>query len=474
MRGNTNVGSVLGRVLLPLIYLLTTACGGRNSNEVLLIYSQIGVDALAADRDDADLWRFPLRSRIAAMPLDKPGQSLVLTEGFVAARAPEVSYDGRTLYFSGKKSEPDEWQIWRMDLLSKDVLQVTAGLAGCTEPVCLPDGRIAFSAITDLTSENHAGDKSRALFVIDPLSSQSEKLTFHTGTDYASNVLSDGRLLFAHRGEVAQLLTIRYDGTWLEPYYDSPGRWQLGRVWETRDNRLIFIESRSRKSVSGDMVAITNGRPLNSRTHLSSELSDGFHSLYPVDSQRIVVSYRPQVAQRFTLHFFDQSAATLGPKLCDELEYHAVEPVLAVVRPRPKTFVSLVDKSQNTGLIYCLNANMSNIDVGAQRRASVLQVADENVLLAEVPLAKDGSFYLEVPSDHPLRFTTLDQNGQVVRGPCAPIWVRPGEKHGCIGCHENRELAPENRAPLAVQKAPVLISVCKSTSMSIKHTSGTE
>jgi hypothetical protein len=29
------------------------------------------------------------------------------------------------------------------------------------------------------------------------------------------------------------------------------------------------------------------------------------------------------------------------------------------------------------------------------------------------------------------------------------LWVRPGEQRGCIGCHEPRGRAPENRAILA-------------------------
>jgi hypothetical protein len=30
------------------------------------------------------------------------------------------------------------------------------------------------------------------------------------------------------------------------------------------------------------------------------------------------------------------------------------------------------------------------------------------------------------------------------------IWARRGTSRGCIGCHENKELAPENRVPAAI------------------------
>ena len=37
-----------------------------------------------------------------------------------------------------------------------------------------------------------------------------------------------------------------------------------------------------------------------------------------------------------------------------------------------------------------------------------------------------------------------------VRGPSSWIWIRPGEKRSCIGCHEDPELAPENKVPDAL------------------------
>jgi hypothetical protein len=33
------------------------------------------------------------------------------------------------------------------------------------------------------------------------------------------------------------------------------------------------------------------------------------------------------------------------------------------------------------------------------------------------------------------------------------MWVRKGTSRGCVGCHENKELAPENRVTQALFKA---------------------
>ena len=49
------------------------------------------------------------------------------------------------------------------------------------------------------------------------------------------------------------------------------------------------------------------------------------------------------------------------------------------------------------------------------------------------------------------------QNGKVLNGPSGWIWLRPNERRGCIGCHEDHEMVPENRVPLAVKTSPVNI-----------------
>jgi hypothetical protein len=39
------------------------------------------------------------------------------------------------------------------------------------------------------------------------------------------------------------------------------------------------------------------------------------------------------------------------------------------------------------------------------------------------------------------------------------MWLRPNERRGCVGCHEDHELVPDNRVPLSVKKPPVKIPV---------------
>ena len=72
--------------------------------------------------------------------------------------------------------------------------------------------------------------------------------------------------------------------------------------------------------------------------------------------------------------------------------------------------------------------------------------------LGEAPVEKDGSFFVEVPANQPVRFDLLDAKGQVLRAEHSYIWARPGEQRGCAGCHSSKAVAPENRWPLTLKR----------------------
>ena len=65
----------------------------------------------------------------------------------------------------------------------------------------------------------------------------------------------------------------------------------------------------------------------------------------------------------------------------------------------------------------------------------------------------DGSFFVNVIGNIPFFIQILDEDKMVLHTMRAWTWVRSGSQRGCIGCHEDKELAPENRATQALLKA---------------------
>jgi len=82
------------------------------------------------------------------------------------------------------------------------------------------------------------------------------------------------------------------------------------------------------------------------------------------------------------------------------------------------------------------------------------------IALGQAPVESDGSFYIQAPSEAPLRFELLDRTGKTIAAEKGWFWARQGEQRVCVGCHAGPERAPENIAPqvlLRTQKPAPMI-----------------
>jgi hypothetical protein len=70
--------------------------------------------------------------------------------------------------------------------------------------------------------------------------------------------------------------------------------------------------------------------------------------------------------------------------------------------------------------------------------------------LGIVRVEEDGSAHFYAPAGRVLYFQALDKDFNEIQRMRSVIQLQPGEKRGCIGCHESRQMAPVNaRRPLA-------------------------
>ncbi len=442
-------------ILIVALALIVTAffvvSPGEQAPSGKIVFTQIPVESTSgAEQSD---WRFPEQSRIVALGED--GKVEVLTKSFYAARSPEISFDGLKLLFSGKKKADDPWQIWEMDLKGGEARKLSDTLTGCTDPSYLPgeDG-VVFSALS--------AEGQHALYTVKLDGCCLDRITYRPESDFSTSIMRDGRVLYATGAGSASdlppsLFAIIYDGTKDELFYrPAEGKGYAGRAREVAKELIVFVESESAGLAGGKLVSVELKRPLKTRVDLSDGDPGRFHSLYPLGEKSLVVAYRSSESEPYGLYQFDLETRSIGEKVYSDPEYQSIEPVVAVRRPRIMAFPSIVDKTYDVGLLYGIDADFSSLppadpsQVGT--RSSTLRILTLDGVLGEVPLEADGSFNLEVPADTPLRFETMDEQGRVVRGPSDWVWVRPFDQRGCIGCHEDKELAPPNVLPLAITK----------------------
>ncbi len=175
------------------------------------------------------------------------------------------------------------------------------------------------------------------------------------------------------------------------------------------------------------------------------------------------MSYRKSGSDNYALYEFDAETKTTGRLIFSDPEYDIMDVIVAEAYERPKKLPSEVDLQVKTGLLLCQDINFTGLksknDNPGLIEARLIEVMGPDSTYGIVPVEEDGSFQLKILADKPFRIRTLDEKGQTIIGPCTWMWLRPNERRGCVGCHEDPETVPVNRIPLAVKKPPVLIPV---------------
>ncbi len=172
-------------------------------------------------------------------PVSPNGKLTNLTNAFHggkgAANDPEVSYDGKRILFSMKKSSQDNWRIYEMNSDGSNLQVVTSPLVGDDfDPAYLPNGNIVFvSTRTQIVDEYerrlspllHIGVRSNGS-TGDVKNSNVRQISFNQSHDANPFVHSSGHIYFSrweHLGSPNKftMFSIKPDGTGLFFLYGS-------------------------------------------------------------------------------------------------------------------------------------------------------------------------------------------------------------------------------------------------------------
>ncbi len=456
---------ILLKIFAPGVFcILFASCKNRTSDSMLII-TEVPGNIQNLNSNTKESYRHRPNARISALYPDNPESFNVLTNEFYSASSPDISYDGKYMLFAAQQMENDLWQIWEMDLDNLKARKITSFNVDCFDPVYLPGGRLVFSKLTI----NDTIKTGYPLYTCNLDGSDIRQITFHPNENIATTILKDGRLLTISRQLLPDerdpmLMVLRPDGTKAYMFYNGNGRNALiGRARETTENKIVFIEADDNSELSGNVISINYNRPLYTRVNLTAEINGSFNAVLPLQSGKLLVSFRKSEAKSYALYEFDPEKKSLGQPLYHSTEYDIIDIVVAVKYERPKKLPSEVDMNVKTGLLLCQDINVTGfqsvIDSPGTPKASMIEVSGIDSTYGIVPVEEDGSFYLKVMANEPFQIRTLDKDGHILYGPSSWLWLRPNERRGCVGCHEDPELVPINRIPLAVKKLPVIIPV---------------
>ncbi len=435
--------------------------------------------------------------------LSPSGDFVVLTPEFGSAAQPSLSFDAKRILFAGKRSQRDKWDIWEMDVDGKNKRRLTSDFGNCLEPAYLATSSITAPDFADkvrwilFTSdqpgayEQDGPKPARAIYAmnIEPIADRGtviRRSTFNLSSEYFPTVISDGRVLFTshqpggsgHPNGTFPLLVTNWDGTGLNLFLDArEGGAIRGMACEMPDRTLVFVESEGEtRDGCGQLARVSFKRPLHSRESLSKGPGT-YLNPRPVPDGRLLVSYSDGRQGR-GIFLFDFSMGLPGRRVHQDKKWDDVLAIPVVERPEPQGLLSAVVDTDMTADLHCLDVYESdlrdarNLKTGDVKTARLVegipipnsagpmlplpgQQTASNVrmrILGEVPVEPDGSFMVRIPADTPFFVQLLDGQGIALETQRGWIWVRRGTSRQCLGCHEDKELAPENRATDALLK----------------------
>ena len=430
------------------------------------------------------------------------GQVRVLSDGFYSACDPSLSFDAKRLLFAGKKDKQARWRIWEIGIDGHNLRAVSPENQEARSPIyaatlfTLDSPQPWFTvvyAVQETFFNESGGSMGSSLYNVKLDGTEPRRLTFNPNHNFDPFQMWDGRVLYsaerypvepsAPTGRVG-LYSVHIVGTEMVFYGGEAGQRIQHMPCSTERRSVVFVESdEAAWDGAGQLACIREQRPHRTYKRLTSD--PAWRYLYPSPwrDNLVLVSRRPSDRQATCeICYFDTDTGECET-LFDSPDYHDIQAQIVRPRPLPDGHSTVVEPDKyTTGIFYALNCYdtdermLSYLPKGTLKRVRIIEgvpVAPNESstnssssqsasgdrkgpfvarrLLGEAPIEADGSFNIEVPADTPVLIQTLDERGLAL-GTCGWVWAKPRESRGCVGCHEDPELIPENNFVFALRR----------------------
>lgn len=497
---------------------LCMACSGSVPDDIIQEESPTGIIFVKATRSST-LNHFSrggnLFSLVPASPDGKVTNLTNLEEGDVSD--PEISYDGLKVLFSMRRNSGDTFSIYEMNVDGTGLNQITNSQQHDDhDPVYLPNGKILFTSNRPGFTDEYNRQDAEVMHTMNRDGSNIECISFNQSDDFDPLVMADGRILYTrweHHGPINRfpLFFTHPDGHGTFTFFSPHNMRTFFHPRELADGSIVAIHSSMVNGDRGQVVIIkdhsTAGEPLEDdfieiltpdiETRGPPYERGVFKYPHPLPDGRLLVSFAPRfgrfqdsdgntiedIESDYGLYTMQTNGGDLR-LLYNDPDFEEFDAVVIGERPIPPVLPSVLDKSQNTGIITVVDAYFRQtrdgqvvpdksiqeikevmVIEGIQRlrgdRATIGKTNfEQKRIIGTAPVQPDGSFSIQVPTNIPLSFNTLDEFGRALVVKRNWVTVRPGEIiEGCPGCHGPRGSQSEVTNPIAATLPPTNLNV---------------
>jgi len=314
----------------------------------------------------------------------KPKITTLLEDSDGVIRDPDVSWDGKRILFSWKKSDRgDDYHLYEMDIATKKVRQLTDGLGHADyEGIYLPDGDILFNSSRCVQIVDCWWTEVSNLYKCDKDGDNIHRISFDQVHTNYPQMLEDGRIIYTRwdyndRGQLypQPLFQMNPDGTGQTEYYGNnswfpttiahargiPGTKKVvsiltGHHSDQRGKLAIIDTSKGRQEASGVQLIAPVRETKAVRIDRYGQRGIQFQYPYPLNDNEFIVTYCPletgnrQYRAPYAIGFVTADGSR--EILAFDNNISCNQPVPLKARKKPVIRPSVVDYTKTTGTYY--------------------------------------------------------------------------------------------------------------------------
>ena len=465
-------------------------------------YTHTAISNPKHDWDDQIAILSNIRKNLKSQTLYKPEKGKILTDL-------ELHFDGTKVMFTMYGSH-DRWHLFEVNtdgsklkqLTPKDLVDVHH-----FDSCYLADGNIMFSSTAGyqgLPCENGRWQMG-CLYLLNPTTGKIRQLNFSQDSDWCPTPLANGRIMYL-RWEYSDrahyfsriLMTMNPDGTNKMPIYGADSYWPnayfYARPIPNNSSKVVgIVGGHHGISRSGRMVIIDPSKGTHEADGVVQEIPHRGQKVEPIIKDRLVDGVWPQFLHPYPLSDdYYLVSAKLSPDSLWGLylvdTFDNMVPILesegeAILEAqplrktkRPPVIPDKVRLDQKSATVYIqdiyVGKGLRNLPRGTVKKLKIfsyhfahnktgghasvgIEAAwDIKRILGTVPVEEDGSVMFTVPANTPIALLPMDEKGQALQLFRSWFTAMPGEFLSCIGCHEDRRMAPLAKRTIAAGRAP--------------------
>ena len=439
-------------------------------------------------------------------------------EGIIRDAMP--GFDASKIYFAWRSSVKDYWHVYTVGADGGRPRKITDGPFHDYYPCPLPDGGIAFTSTRCKARFLCWRPQAFVLFRMDGDGYNIRPLSYANVSEWTPSVMRDGRIIWMRSEYLDKganfghtLWSIRPDGTHPELVFGNntpncyangrqvPGTAEISCTLVSHGGDLngpiALIDPTKGRSNPAAVRSITPDVP--AQYHMSWIRNECFRDPVPVSRDYFLCSHAPY--DRFGLYVIDRYGNRELLHLDPSIASMCPELLRPVRQPTTLSTPEYMDKDLNPGQFVVVDVyeglgekvkpgTIKYIRVCQEVRSDLVRLPDgkyksdhppfqdyyatpvhkvsgphgwptyvAKASLGLAQVAADGSANFIAPAGKVLYFQALDANLNEVQRMRSVVQLQPGERRGCIGCHENRADAPPRSSgrPLAMLRGPAAL-----------------